>query len=117
MAYSGVRGTHEKVCSLLFGSVWLLVWMAALEFRNQLQVLHDTGDVGELAHIDRLAISVVDHGGQKCIRQSDDVAQAVLAFSGLNLLLERSEAANDDPLGPRLPLVGSKARANLVEHS
>ena len=50
-------------CSVQFDGVRLLVRMGGDEFRNNLQVLHNGHDVGELAHIDLLAVSVVDQGG------------------------------------------------------
>jgi len=48
--------------------------MAGCELRKRLQVFHDGRDVRELAHIDLLALGVVDHGGQERVRQSDDIA-------------------------------------------
>ena len=48
--------------SIKFDSVGLLVGVGGDEFGNRLQVLHDRHDVGELAHIDLLAVSVIDQG-------------------------------------------------------
>ena len=56
------------------------------------------------------------HGGQKCIRQSDNIAKTVLAFGQLDLLLEGCEAARDGPLRPRLPLVFAESGLDFVKH-
>lgn len=91
--------------------------MTSNKFGNILQILHNRHDVGELAHIDILALCVVDHGGQKYIRQSDKIAKAILAFGQFDLLLEGREAACDHPLRPWLPLVLAESGADFLEHS
>ena len=91
--------------------------MCSDELRDFPEVLHDRGDVRELSHIDILALSVVNHGGKEGVRQSDDVAKAVLAFGRLDLLLKGSETLDDDPLGPGLLVVGAEFLADLLEHT
>ena len=64
-----------------------------------------------------MALSVIDHGGKEGVRQGDDVAKTILAFGRLNLLLKSFETILNNPLSPRLSMLGAKSLGDLVKHT
>ena len=64
-----------------------------------------------------MALSVIDHGGKEGVRQGDDVAKTVLAFSRLDLLLKGFESCFNDPHSPGLLVLGAESLADLLKHT